>query len=89
MITMKDEVYQAVSGDLDEITRCMTELYIACGNGDLRRVAAYVVDRVGKVVDCIKDTLTDCEVKASAKLTMAVHPDLSVTLDEVNARRGF
>ena len=76
-IIMTQAVYETIRGDLDAIARDMSDLYCANYNGDLRKISAYIVDHVGKTVECIKDTLTDCIL------------DNSETLAEVNARRGF
>jgi hypothetical protein len=76
-ITMTPAVYETIRGDLDAISRDMTDLYMACCSGDLKKVAAHIQSHVSKTVDCIKDTLTDCVL------------DNSETLAEVNFRRGF
>jgi hypothetical protein len=97
---MTTEVYQTILQDAEAITTAMTDLYVACCNGDVKKVAAYTVQYVGRLAESIKDYLTDLTFDDSddgdgKKETDAEDAQARAemyygeTLAEVNERRGF
>ena len=63
-------VLQTIKADLEAITQAVSDLYISCGNGKLARVAPHIVERVGRLAESIKDSLSDCEIEAKDPGTM-------------------